>query len=673
VAESKARFTSSRETWVREEDGTALFERDAFAFLAARRLASLEGEHEGLVFGRLDFLEPEIRYIGRLGVRTDDYEPLVIDWRAGAAEPFYRATPVQPMDVIRRRVLNCRDDKVIGVEDDVLMPTHLPDDMTVIGDGALMRALKRARGSKMRDIVATIQAEQDEAIRAPYQGFTLITGGPGTGKTVVGLHRIAFLLYTHRRRFANGGVLVIGPSGVFMDYIERVLPSLGEESVTLKSLGQVASDRLGITATTRESPEAWAIKGAWSMVDLLGRLVEYSPGAPGPLTLTIKGEPFTLTAERLVAIRQDCLSRQPYNDARSLAESQIIARMWVSAEPRLRSVNQKLFDDLVRSAWAFTTFMDRWWPMIDATEMLARLRDPRLVEQLSDLNPEQAKILAESIDPEHWQVADIPLLDELAERLGRVPIEIDEDDSLLMGSGTEELVTISERLTDHREREAGTPHDTFAHILVDEAQDITPMQWRMIHRRGPNASWTIVADPAQSSWPDRDEPTRFLISLIGNREQRSFRLSTNYRSPKEAYKLATRYLRNFEPDIDVPKAVRYTGFPPRLLVAPRAQLAAQVAEATTGLLEELEGTIGIITPDYSAEIEAALPQNPRIMVLDPLSSKGLEFDGVVVVDPDSIAAASASGPRTLYVALTRPTQILVTIDIDTPGVWRPGS
>lgn len=192
-------FVSDRADFVREEDGTALFERDAFAYQAARRMAVLDAEHEGLVFGRLDLTDGETRYVGRLGVRDDDYEPLVIDWRAPAAEPFYRATQANPMEVIRRRVLRCREERVLGLEDD-LLDTSVETDLPIFGEGALMAAVTRSRGRQMRDIVATIQAEQDEAIRAPYRGVTVIAGGPGTGKTVVALHRAAFLLYTNRAK-----------------------------------------------------------------------------------------------------------------------------------------------------------------------------------------------------------------------------------------------------------------------------------------------------------------------------------------------------------------------------------------------------------------------------------------------------------------------------------------
>ncbi len=246
-----ARGRTDRTGDIRDEEITGLFERDALMFHAARRQASLDQQYEGLVFGRLDlvdlgtqradpvddlpdewWLDPdrEVRYIGRLGVRDEEYEPLVIDWRAPAASAFYQATPVQPQGVIRRRVLRSSGPTVVGVEDDLMAPVA-PDDIVITGDGALMAALTRTRGSRMRDIVATIQRHQDEAIRAPGRGVTEITGGPGTGKTVVALHRAAYLLYSERRRYEGGGVLVIGPSSAYTAYIERVLPSLGEESV----------------------------------------------------------------------------------------------------------------------------------------------------------------------------------------------------------------------------------------------------------------------------------------------------------------------------------------------------------------------------------------------------------------------------------------------------------
>ena len=299
-AEGLARSQFGRQVEVGDAEGAALFERDALMFHAAKRRTALDTQYEGLVFGRLDIDhamlraaavdangnghrppsdsdggaggaggtggDREVRYIGRLGVRDDDYEPLVIDWRAPAASAFYRATPTQPMGVLRRRVLRSRGTTVIGIEDDLMVP-EAPDDLVVVGDGALMAALTRSRGGRMRDIVATIQAHQDEAIRASARGITEITGGPGTGKTVVALHRAAYLLYSDRRRFESGGILVVGPSGAYTAYIERVLPSLGEESVILRALGDV----LDVVHTERlDSPAVARTKGSTRIRTLLG-------------------------------------------------------------------------------------------------------------------------------------------------------------------------------------------------------------------------------------------------------------------------------------------------------------------------------------------------------------------------------------------------------------------
>ncbi|MGH8882739.1 MAG: UvrD-helicase domain-containing protein, partial [Stackebrandtia sp.] len=211
----------------------AQFERDVFVYNAAKRVADIDAQHEGLVFGRLDSDDEKVRHIGRLGLRDASYKPLLLDWRAPAAAPFYQATATDRRGVIRRRVIRCAGQQVIDVTDDLLDSSAT--DVPVIGDGALMAALTRKRTGQMRDIVATIQAEQDAAIRAPARGATIITGGPGTGKTVVALHRAAYLLYADRRRFESAGILIVGPSAVFMRYIERVLPSLGEDAAALFS------------------------------------------------------------------------------------------------------------------------------------------------------------------------------------------------------------------------------------------------------------------------------------------------------------------------------------------------------------------------------------------------------------------------------------------------------
>ncbi|WP_342371999.1 AAA family ATPase [Propioniciclava soli] len=695
----RAIYTSDRQSWMREEDGTAMFERDAFAFQAARRLATLDAEHEGLVFGRLDLDETgdstgsdgrEVRYIGRIGVRDEEYEPLVIDWRARAAEPFYRATATNPMDVVRRRVLRCRNEQVIGIEDDLLDTDANRDGLPIIGEGALMASLSRARGTRMRDIVATIQAEQDEAIRADHAGVTIISGGPGTGKTVVALHRAAYLLYSHRRRFERGGILVVGPGPVFMNYIERVLPSLGEDSVTLRAIGDVASDALGgLTAEVVDDAPTAFVKGSLRMVSVLRNLVNLplvDPGADGlSLRVTVKGNVLKLDEGQLARLRANILAHQKVNLARDAAERALTAAL-AGQVPADLDLEPEAVDDLIASSAPFQMFLNAWWPALSPTDVLRRLGDPGVVERVAggllDAD-EQALLVASRAADRPWTVADTALLDELAALLGPVPVEEEVDPTLFLLEGAEvsELVTTEPGRAEAAESLTDDAHETYAHVLVDESQDITPMQWRMLRRRGSQASWTVVGDLAQSSWPDLDEVGRAVRDLIGRAPHREFRLSVNYRSPAEVFALAARVVKAHHPTADLPHAVRSTGVEPALLSAGEPELVGAVADAVARLTGEVGGTVGVIVPPsrlaalgqgVGAKLDDAVTPEARSRVLfvSPLEAKGLEYDGVVVVAPDEIVAESPGGIRVLYVALTRPTQRLVTLDVGGPGAWR---
>ncbi len=684
----RALFQSDRSSFVREEDGTGLYERDVFAFQAAKRLAVLDAEHDGLVFGRLDRTDGEVRYVGRIGVRDADYEPLVIDWRARAAEPFYRATPSNPMQVVRRRVLRCAGSQVVGIEDD-LLDSESETDLAVLGEGALLAALSRARGHTMRDIVATIQAEQDEAIRAPYQGFTMISGGPGTGKTVVALHRAAFLLYSNRRRFESGGVLVVGPSRVFMNYIERVLPSLGEDAVTLRSIGSVASDVVKLSGERVDSAPAAAIKGSLRMVGVLKRLVQETwQRVPLELSLTLVGNVLRLDAAEVARIKAEVLAHHKLNQSRDVAEKALLASLW-RKRPENLDMEREEFDERVADTAAFAMFSLAWWPAVSPTDALAHLADPAVVARVagSELTDSQQRVLSASFQGRSrgtdWTVADAALLDELAHQLGPVPEPEEQEVSMFLDSDSEvqELVTTMERLAPVREPDPfGSAQDTFAHVLVDEAQDITPMQWRMLRRRGPSASWTVVGDPAQSSWPDPRESGRAIADLVGTAPVRRFRMSTNYRSPAEVFDLAARVVVQDFPDADLPRAVRSTGHQPELRTTPPHQLAAGMTAAARDLLEAVDGTVGVICPPsridaMGAALGAAGVTDDRLVVVTALQAKGLEYDGVLVVSPDDIVAESSGGLRTLYVALTRPTQRLTTIeevipDSSTAGSWQ---
>ncbi len=706
---SAAHFTSDRGDYLREEDMTSVFERDVFSYQAARRLAVLEAEHDGLVFGRLDLTNGDTDYIGRIGVHDEDYEPLVIDWRARAAEPFYRATAAEPMEVIRRRVLHCRDATVVGIEDDLLDGASAPANLPVIGEGALMAALTRARGHRMRDIVATIQAEQDEAIRAPYQGVTVISGGPGTGKTVVALHRAAYLLYTHRRRFEEGGVLVVGPSDVFMNYIERVLPSLGEDSVTLRSVGSVPSDVLPVEARRTDYARAGVIKGSVRMVDILSRLITLPAtvavvGRSGhqpklardqDLVLTVKGNVLRVPGKALLGLRRQTVRQVKANHARRAGRDALVNALWEQLPPEA-DIERDAFTALVTDHPAFAAALQTWWPTQHATTELRRLSYPEVVARVADgiLDTEEQQVLLDSFSElgpeghEDWSVADVALLDELVALLGTPLDEPDEDPAAFLSADApvSEVVTISQKLSrESTEDPYADRFQTYAHVLVDEAQDITPMQWRMLRRRGEHASWTIVGDPAQSSWPDAGEVQEEVDALVGLGQRRTFRMSTNYRSPSEVFDLAARVVRRHVPDADLPTAVRSTGIEPDLRTIRAGELDSVLPGVVAELSVVVEGTIGVIVPpSRQPDVEGILADahlgddvRERLVTLTTLQAKGLEYDAVVVVSPDEIIAEHATGVRMLYVALTRATQRLVTLDLAgengrTTGAWRSG-
>ena len=698
-AEGMSRGRTDRTGDIRDEELAGLFERDALVYSAGRRRASLESQYEGLVFGRLDLVpedtdDPrEVRYVGRLGVRDDDYEPLVIDWRAPAAAPFYRATPTDPLGVLRRRVLRCRGPRVIGVEDD-LMVAEPPDDLVVVGDGALMAALTRSRGARMRDIVATIQRHQDEAIRAPAAGVTEITGGPGTGKTVVALHRAAYLLYSDRRRFESGGVLVVGPSAAYTAYIERVLPSLGEESVSLRSLGDVLD---GVTAQRLDAPDAAEIKGSLRIRRVLARAArDVIPGVPRSLRAFVAGHAVRLEAADLARVRDQVLRSHQRNLATEAATQGLAEVAWA----QVRSGDRAEFVGTFVDHADVEAFVREWWRPLDAREVLLWLADRERLEHYATgvLAPEQVDVLAGSMDRAletgEWSVADAALIDDLAARLGPVPeapeqergfYQIEELDDVSQyhvsplvtrGSGPEPAAVRGERTPqDTRDRllrgRLERPAD-YAHVLVDEAQDLSPMQWRMLGRRGRWASWTVVGDAAQSSWPDAAESATAREDAFGSAVRRDFHMTTNYRNAREIFDLAARVIRDRVPDADIPEAVRETGAEPVEETVAADDLLAAAGKAVARLLDEVEGQVAVIAPArWSAALSthghdlAVDLDHPRVLVVDPMSTKGLEYDATVVVDPDEIARESPGGVRVLYVALTRAAHRMAVLHVRT--------
>jgi len=641
-----------------------LVERDAMVYQAQRRLSALNAAHDGLVFGRLNLTDGTSRYIGRIGVRDADREILLIDWRAPAASVFYQATAQDPAGVVRRRVLRCSGATVVGVEDDLLDSERAPADMVVVGEGALLASLSRARDSTMHSVVATIQKEQDEAIRAPSRGATTIGGGPGTGKTVVALHRAAYLLYTDRRRFESGGVLVVGPSNVFMGYIERVLPSLGETSVTLRSLGEVVD---GLKASRHDEPVAAAAKGSSRMARVLGRLASAAmPGTPSAFRYFYKDDVLRLDASELDAIRRQLLRGQKRNVAYAKAPAALVDALWAQVNgERALEKGEAEFAEILTTDDAFVNFVEDWWPPVEAVEMWRTLPD-RLDQLATGLfSGDELVALKSSWQDPMPSIEDVPMIDELRYLLGEVPETSDDDyddPKQLMSFERREREERDERLQATR----SIDDDGFAHVLVDEAQDLSPMQWRMLGRRGRHASWTIVGDDAQSSWPHPRESAAARAAALDGKPEHAFRLSTNYRNSAEIYELAAKVAHVAVPDPDVAAAVRRTGESPRHDVVAAPALTGEVEARAREILTRVDGTVAIVAPRVMlerlrAELGDLLAEHDRLSVLDGLDTKGLEFDGVVVCEPDLITEESSAGWRTLYVVLTRATQLLSTV------------
>ncbi|WP_238431651.1 HelD family protein [Streptomyces cavernae] len=714
----------------------ALAERDAQVFRAGIHLNRLNNEFEDFLFGRIDLLpgkdgkkgpdgaytavEPaegavradstadiaETLHIGRIGVLDADYAPLVIDWRAPAAAPFYRSTPVDPGRVVRRRVIRSKGRRVLGVEDDLMRPelTAYLDgsELPVIGDGALMAALGQARTHTMRDIVASIQAEQDLVIRAPAASVTYVEGGPGTGKTAVALHRAAYLLYQDRRRYA-GGILIVSPTPLLVAYTEGVLPSLGEEGqVAIRALGSLVD---GAEATLYDAPAVARVKGSYRMLRVLRKAargaLETPPEAPAQLALGEDDEPaapalalagtgtptrlrvvafgrrLELQDEELTRIRRSALSgTAPVNLLRPRARRLLLDALWEQSgaagrhtDPELAAELRSSFDEDITAEDDFIAFMDAWWPELTPRGVLAAMADERRLGRWArrELNPGEVRRVARSLRRDGLTVHDVALLDELQAILGvpARPRRKREADPLDQLTGLEELMPVREESQRERAERLSQERVEYAHVIVDEAQDLTPMQWRMVGRRGRHATWTVVGDPAQSSWSDPDEAAEARDEALGTRPRRRFTLTVNYRNPAEIAELASKVLALAMPGSPSPSAVRSTGVRPRFAPV-RDSLAATVRAEAARLLDQVDGTVGVVVA-MNRRAEAArwlAGLGDRVVALGSLEAKGLEYDATVVVSPAEIADESPAGLRVLYVALTRATQQLTVVSAD---------
>lgn len=675
-------------------------ERDAFATMYEDRIATLEAVEDRLVFGRLDLHDGERRYVGRIGLSDSEHAPILTDWRAPAAQAFYQATAHTPGEVTLRRHLQTKDRRVISVEDDVLDLDALSPQAQVelSGEGALLAALNASRTGRMGDIVATIQAEQDAIIRSDLDGVLVVQGGPGTGKTAVALHRAAYLLYSHRKRLARSGVLVLGPSRVFLRYIEQVLPSLGETGVVSSTINDLVP---GVQATAEDAAEVARIKGRSEWARIIARAVRNKQRVLPEQNLNVDGVTLTLRPEDVrEAQARARRSGLPHNRARVTFVRTMLTTL---ANQYLKEIGDTWEDpahvvEEIRSARDVRVALNLCWLPLSATGLVAELfAKPH---KLAAAAPRMSARDRESVRRETgapWTTSDIPLIDEAAELIGsddeqeRTQAKLDAAqrergiayaqellDSGDVGGGMVSAEMLADRFADFgpqlsmAERAYRDRSWTYGHIVVDEAQELSPMAWRALLRRCPSRSMTVVGDVAQTSsaagtrsWADTLDPL-----LRSN--WREAVLSVNYRTPLSVMAAARAAATAVDPEHPPAPLESAREVLDALMLTEADDLADGVRSALDAELALAgDGTIAVVAAsDRVSALAAALgipagaaDLSAQVVLLDPAGTKGLEFDRVILAEPNEIiATGSASGVRAaaadLYVAMTRPTQRL---------------
>ncbi|MFZ6004246.1 MAG: HelD family protein [Actinomycetota bacterium] len=649
----------------------ARWEREMIEGNIAQRLASLWLGDASLVFGRIDRTQAEggdTFYIGRLAVADENREPLVVDWRAPVAEPFYRATGRSPMGLVRRRHFATRGRQLLAIEDELFGESAglLGGELSILDEGreirgrsTLIHALEEVRTGRLTDIVATIQGEQDEVIRSELPGVLVVQGGPGTGKTVVALHRAAYLLYTHRFPLEGQGLLVIGPNRLFLGYIEQVLPSLGEAGVELAVLADLLDGAGTLTIDGRDAPEPARVKGDLRMAKVLANAVHDRQRA---LRRTLRVgyglQTLSLTVGQSKAIVADAKRRfRLHNAGRRHVEASVFATLADSARVPVEAHEVR---ERLRHAPEVVEALERMWPVLTPGDLLHDLYGSHALIDLAaerHLSAEERAALfrPRSASPAEarWTVDDVPLLDEARSLLGPKP---------------------------RRRRNGQAPDDdvrTYGHIVVDEAQDLSPMQLRMLTRRSLNGSMTIVGDIAQSTgaWAHADWD-EVLSQLPDRRPPRRTELTIGYRLPGPNMELAAKVLALAAPDLKPPSSVRQTGEEPRFIAAEPGGIGAEVVRQALIERQAVDpGSVAVIVPDsLLAEVVGAFEAqgvefgrasrhglNSQITVVPVSLVKGLELDSTVVVEPAAILEEEVQGARALYVALTRATKRLVLV------------
>ncbi len=689
----------------------ARLERDVRVQVTERRLASLQVGEAGLVFGRTDATDGDRRYIGRVAISDEDNEPLVVDWRAPAAEPFYRATPGAPMGLVRRRHFILRGRVVTGLDDELLTAEPTGDDLVLVGEGALLAALERSRSGRMADIVATIQREQDEIVRSPLPGIVVVQGGPGTGKTAVALHRAAYLLYTFRFPLERAGVLLIGPSRIFLRYIEQVLPALGEHTVNLAT----PADLVPTPVTGQDEPVAARLKGDARMARVLAQAVgDRQRALPAPITVLWKGQRVQLTVRDSRRIVEQVKRRRgTHNERRAQVERLVVRLLMGQLELEDDSADEAADrEDIARTLRAdreVVTALERMWPALTPEELVHDLWGwPALIRLAGRgvLDEGEVAVLhrprSERVADVAWTEADLPLLAEAMEHLGpparrrraapangdgpagwereKVVSDLGDLDPQMRRDLLRHLEDIDARNTPGDGERIDLWDRTFGHVVIDEAQDLSPMQLRMIGRRVPSGSMTIVGDLGQASGSWAPQSWDDVVSHLPSSDRRPTRraeLTVNYRTPSEVMDVAARVLAVVAPDLTPSRSVREAGTDPVFTAVDptlgRGGLEAAVLEAARAERAAVpDGKVAVLTaPSMVEGVRAVLStaglasarKGPELLdadlaVLPVQQAKGLEFDAVVVVEPAAIVDEHPHGGRALYLALTRTTRRL---------------
>ncbi|GAB3847255.1 HelD family protein [Nesterenkonia populi] len=686
-------------------------ERDAFATLYEDRLAQLNAVDDRLVFGRLDLDSGETRYIGRIGLTSEARQRLMLDWRAPEAGVFYQATAFDRQGVRRRRHLMLKNRQVQGLEDEVLDASVLDEDVENHGDGALLAALKARRTGQMGDIVATIQAEQDRIIRADRSGVLVVQGGPGTGKTAVALHRAAYLLYAHRERLKSAGVLIVGPNSTFMSYIERVLPSLGETGVVMSSLADLYPGVRGV-----EEPDARVaeIKGRLDWVSIIAAAVDHRQRSiPAPRDIVIEGTSVTVTPKMIRrGIERARATGKAYNEARATFVKVMVREIAEKLERILEKRSQGneadrtyLAED-VRTSHEVRVLLNLCWLPRTPQNLVEDLfsKPNYLADVAPQLSASERELLQRS-PGSAFTTADVPLLDEAAELLGELDETAGREEARRKASREKDLENAQKAVENAAPQleemgiegfldaeavaamnsESGPAMSaaeratldrawTYGHIVVDEAQELSPMQWHVLFRRCPLKSVTAVGDTAQGSSPSASPQWRQAFEpFVDDDRLRIEELTVNYRTPGRIVGLAERVAEANGLQTTALRTVREGDCSPEVSEVSEKKLLESVVEAVSAEHDRIgEGLVATVVPNrlitrvrerltekFGSRVgrgAGSLAQDVLAMTAD--EAKGLEFDAVVVAEPAELIEQAGGKVGPLYVALTRSTRAL---------------